>query len=285
MSGPCRLTSMEPHPVSAGRPNVRGQVAAVAPPELRPSSLDKQKVERATALASTICPESPTEPVTRCALDKLAVSMTARASRAGAKLTYLGSEPLFEGGRVYTTPAAQWLVVPAHLDPTGFNGYPIPARPASELRRLSAAGLDFSVIYIGHELPRSANAFAPVACRPGSFRLVDQREVARLLPPTPVPPRSEALSRRLGGISQGLLRAGAGGAAIAVAGSALLGAAQALIAGGIATAGAAGLAVALPALAAAAVLDPVVLGAVLPPDRPVRTGEHAAWFLLTSWDW
>ena len=92
-------------------------------------------------------------------------------------------------------------------------------------------------------------------------------EIAELLPPPP--PRVERTSRALGDAARTLWAAAA--APLGIAGAVGLGLGALVVAtGAIAGAG-------------LAVLDPILLGVVVAPGRPVVVGEQAAWFYLASW--
>jgi len=153
-------------------------------------------------------------------------------------------------------PLHDWAVMPLSADPLFHDpdGYPVPPHVLRALEVVEAADVGYDVLYVAHELPKRT--------------LPEHRavEIAELLPPPP--PRVERTSRALGAAARKLWAAAA--APLGIAGAVGLGLGALVVAtGAIAGAG-------------LAVLDPILLGVVVAPGRPM-VGEQAAWFLLVSW--
>lgn len=160
--------------------------------------------------------------------------------------------PLFAGWRLYPQGKHYDYVFcnlaedPLFHDPDGF---PIPEHTLRYLQRLGQSDLGdrFDLLYVVHEVEK------------GTLHEGEDLDPDKLVPPSPQVQRA---SRRLGNIATGLW----------------LGAALPLLAGaGLGVATTAGLAM-LPLG-----LDPLLLGAVVGPQRPIRAGELAVWFYLAHW--
>ncbi|MCC7105687.1 MAG: hypothetical protein IT307_11125 [Chloroflexi bacterium] len=195
-----------------------------------------------------LTPGRPRDPgLQRRAREIMAVSV-----QAGLPVSYLGTMPLFADHRVYGAPhlAHDWVLLDAASDPllTEPGGFPVPDRVLRDLRRV-ADRVEFDAVYVAHEVPRGA--------------VTEERplRVEAFLPPAP--PKVERLSRRLGRTTAALWTVAA--APLVFAG----------VMGGLVVAGA--------AVAGAAGLDPVLLGAVVRPGRAPAAGEPAAWFHLGHW--
>jgi len=164
--------------------------------------------------------------------------------------------PLFAGWRLHTKGKHYDYVFcnlaedPLFSDPDGF---PIPAHTLQHLHRLNRSSLArcFDLLYVVHEVEK------------GSIKEGEPLEAERLVPPSPHVRRA---SERLGSLGTVLW----------------LGTALPLLGGaGLGLATAAGLAM-IP-LSLGLGLDPLLLGAVVAPQRPIRVGELAVWFYLTHW--
>lgn len=181
-----------------------------------------------------------------------------RSARAeGLPIFPVAIAPLFAGWRLHTRGRHYDYVFcnlaedPLFHDPDGF---PIPRHTLRYLERLSRSALaeQFDLLYVVHEVEK------------GSVREGEALDSDKLVPPSP---RVQRASRHLGTLGTGLW----------------LGATLPLVAGG-------GLGMAVATAAATAVLamispgvDPLLLGAVVAPGRPVRAGELAVWFYLAHW--
>ena len=123
---------------------------------------------------------------------------------------------------------------------------------------MEQAGVDFDALYVAHELEK------------GRIREEEPLTAQMVLPP---PPREvEQLSEKLGSAAPRMWAA----AAVPLLASAAVSAA---IAGAALMVGPALLA----AAATCATLDPILLGTIVAPGRPVQPGEAACWFYLAHW--
>jgi len=222
---------------------------------LRPSDL-RILVAEEGAQARTLIRRPPVER----ALHERAEALLVRGSQEALPLTYLGTMPLFSGHRVYAGQEYDWVLVNLAEDPLFHDrdGFPVPGHILDHLRAVKRAGTDFDALYVAYEIEK------------GQIREGERLTADALLPP---PPRSvERLSHQLGKASEALWAV----AAVPLVVSLVVGAAVGT-----------GVLMAAPALAAAGAscltLDPVLLGTIVAPGRPVRAGELACWFYLTHW--
>jgi len=171
--------------------------------------------------------------------------------------------PLFAGWRLRTKGSAYDYVFcnlaedPLFSDPDGF---PIPKRVLQDLKHLNATGLagHFDVLYVVHEVDK------------GSIREGERLTSDKLVPPSP---RVARASEQLGSLGALLWL----GASIPLIASAGLGVFMAGVAGVV---GAAALGV---DVFSPLGLDPILLGAIVSPGRPVHAGDMAIWFYLAHW--
>jgi hypothetical protein len=164
---------------------------------------------------------------------------------------YLGTGPLFDGHRVYSGRRYDWVLANLPDDPLFHDrdGFPVPKQVLKDLRAVQKSGVDFDALYVAHQVPR------------GTVYEGERLRAEMLMPP---PSRAmQRLSGYLGVIGRVL---------------------WALASLPIIACGAIGrLLLVTTAVEAVAGLDPVVLGVVVGPERPVVSGEPAAWFYLTHW--
>ncbi|MBC7264769.1 MAG: hypothetical protein H5T64_10520 [Chloroflexi bacterium] len=202
-----------------------------------------------------LIPRPPVDP----ALYERARSVVALSLEADLPVLQLGTMPLFSGHRVYCGEYRDWVLVNLAEDPLFHDrdGFPVPKRILRHLRAMQKAGVEFDALYVAHEVEKGR-------IREGGVTA----EV--LMPSTPKP------VARLSGWLGTAARVTWGLAAAPLAASAVVSAAVA--------AGAVAVAPALMALGAACLtLDPILLGAVVAPGRPVEEGETAYWFYLAHW--
>lgn len=176
--------------------------------------------------------------------------VVARTAGSDLPVRYLGCMPIFKGHRVYQAPERDWALLNLADDPLlgDRDGFPIAKRILETLERVRRR-IDFDTLFVAHEVPRGA----VVEGRPLPAEVV-------------IPPPSKAGRELPDGLGQ------AGQALWMVAASPLVGAGllAALLAGGV-------------ALLGGVALDPVLLGVVVGPGRPLAPGEPAAWFYLSHW--
>ena len=188
------------------------------------------------------------------------------ADRAGVEITYLGIAEVYAGHRAYPGEHTDWIIGPA-----GSSDTVIPLAEKKQLQKLLHVGIDFSLIYFAHEIPKGQIAMQSGTTNTANPRQVtlDQQTAAQAIGPVPPPAGTTALAERLASHSQRLLdmlRAAAPIAgAIAAAPLVIAAAPFALV--GTALAG----------------LDPIVFG-VIPAGTPVP-GQPAAWYVLAQWEW
>jgi hypothetical protein len=197
-------------------------------------------------------------------LDRRAQATVDDARRtAGVTLEYLGIQPLFTQPRLYAAEPHDWILAPA----SRAEDLVVPRREQAVLRRLTAADVDFQLIYTAHEVPKEKTREIVAGADPHTD--LEPAQAAEIIGPVPEPHESVRLGSRLeqrtGQVLRGVRRTALAGGAL-VAG---LAAAPVVLAGA--------------ALAGLAQLDPIILGA-MPMDEP-RDGRPAAWFVLARWDW
>ena len=193
-------------------------------------------------------------------LVRRAKTVVATAARQNLPIGYMGLAPLFCDHRVYRGGDHDWVLMRVAEDPLyqHHDGYPIPKQTLSRLHAVQAAGIEFDVMYVAHEVPK------------GAIRDGEPLDAQALMPP---PPKQVThLSRAFGVVARGLWAV----AAAPIAASMVAGAAAA--AGGL-------LAAPLLVVGAALALDPVLFGAVVTPGRALRSGEPACWFFVDSWQY
>jgi len=139
---------------------------------------------------------------------------------------------------------------PLFHDPDRF---PIPQRVLQHLQRLDQAsvGREFDLLYVIHEIEKD------------KVREGEPLDADTLVPPSP---QTQRASRRLGTLGTGIWL----GTTVPLLVGAGLGLTAVTAAAGFA------------AMAPLA-LDPLLLGAIVEPHRPVRACEPAVWFYLAHW--
>lgn len=213
-----------------------------------------------------------------------AVELQLRAAKRNVSLQCIGTMPLFRNHIVSRGAGRDWVLVPLSDDPLFLHpsGFPIPRAQLRDLKRIRKTGAQFDALYVAHEV--ESGSVAP----DGPLTLDALR---------PPPPRAvQKLSHHLGKTASKVWKGATLPAAMAVVGLLLAAAVTvatsfiAILAAGLVTVVAigafammaAGTVAALPALA---VVDPIILGVITEPGRPLQTGENAAWFYLTHWDY
>jgi hypothetical protein len=174
-------------------------------------------------------------------------------SRAGLPIRPIGTMPLFAGYRYYEAEPHDWVLVNLADDPLARHpeGFPIPRATLGRLRALRRGGVSLDAIAVAHEV------------RKGSLRPGEPLSLELLLPG---PSRPAVRSAELLGWAA---RAAWLAATLPAAAAGLLGA------GTAATAAATGMGI--------ADLDPILVGALVEPGRPVEPGQPARWLYLDSW--
>ena len=161
----------------------------------------------------------------------------------------LGVAPLFDGVRLMTRTHPNWAFYNLSHDPLYKAGkFPLPGCELRRLQRLYRSGVQFDAMYVAHELPADF--------RPSQ----DKLELSLFVP---VPP---AIAIRL---ADGLGRSANGivSTCLALTGKPL--AIMASAGAGVAT----------------VLLDPVLMGVVVPPGVNPDPDVPAVWFLLAAWRW
>jgi hypothetical protein len=198
------------------------------------------------------------------ALDRRAVGILADARETGVEIEYLGPQPLFTTPRLYEGEPNDWIIGPANQK----TDLIVPKREQSILRRLANSDIEFPLIYVAHEVPKTMTSEI-VKAEETAHTDIEVGQAQALVGSVPEPIEAvmlgEQLSRRSRQVMRGLRRTAVAGGAV-VAGIA---AAPVVIAGA--------------ALAGLSQLDPIVLGAV--PSGEPREGQVAGWFVLCRWDW
>jgi hypothetical protein len=210
------------------------------------------------ASASTLLQHAPTEP----ALYDHAEAILERSSQENLPVPYLGTMPLFAGPRLYEGQLSDWVLVNLAEDPLFHDrdGFPVPRLILEHLCAIDTAGIEFDALYVAHETEK------------GAIKLREPLTRESLLPP---PPQAVAqLSDRLGRVGEAVWVVAATPLVLATVGTTAM-ASGALVAASVV------------AMAAAACMtgDPIVLGTVVAPGRPVRVGEPACWFVLGAWNY
>jgi len=171
----------------------------------------------------------------------------------------IGCAPTFSEPRVYRGVGTDWAFMNLADDPSYYaNGEQLimPQRVINEINRMLAVSIDFDAVYIAHETPQ------------GSIQPGQPIPLEAVMPPPPA-----SLARRLQMADQ------VADTFWKVVGTSIvgLGAAAALVAGGVAAAPL--------ALSSLASLDPILFGVLLDKNHRVG-GEHIGlWYYLTHWTW
>ena len=168
-------------------------------------------------------------------------------------LETIGHAPLFEERRLYHGPNSLWIIMPLENDPLLAAGeeFRIPKYQLKVIKRLHKGGVNPDRLYIAHELPL------------GSVNHPGQVTAAMIRPKAP--PQALAMARRLG--LAGAITLQAAAAPVAMAG----------IVGGL------GLKAAQTIIANPIILDPILFGVVVHPQRLPHAGEMGSWFELLRW--
>lgn len=193
-------------------------------------------------------------------LERLGRAVEQHAERRGARLEFLGVEPLFDTPRIYGEGASPWVLCPAAADPLIRAGLPIPAAQQRQLDTIVNAGMDFPHLYLAHEV---AGDRSRLKGRPdfAHFRTLTKEEATRLIVRPDAPVSTRKTAKRIDRIASGVGR----GIGLAATGAVTaLAAPLALFADG---------------------LDPAVLGTLTLTSAGYTPGTPAAWFLLARWDW
>ena len=163
--------------------------------------------------------------------------------------------PLSAGIRTFSGPERDWHLMPLAEDPAWNHrhGFPMPREVIAQLRKIDAAQMPFTTLYIAHETPKA------VGYLPGP---VDRS--AMLMPPISTKAQQKASS--MGELAASLVKAAF---------------APAMLAGLVGAA-----ALAAPLAAGALVgLDPIIFGVITDPNDGLKPGSHAAWVYLCHWAW
>ncbi len=218
----------------------------------------------------------------------MASTLVADARGAGVEVHYVGVEPLHDECRLLrlgdVADASRWVLFPATSDPLVVGGrLPVPRQERRRLGGLVAAGIEFPLTYLAHEIPPPVGVDAP-GSGPGYLQLTLQHG-ASLLPSVGPSGRSREIARRVGSASRGVGLSL--GVATGAAASGLVAVGSVNAASAFAATAAAGLGIAASVLLVAGVagLDPIVFGARPLPGYPVAPGTPAAWFVLARWCW
>lgn len=163
--------------------------------------------------------------------------------------------PIFSGVRTFEGPERDWHLMPLAEDPafTSKNGFPMPREVIAQLRKIDAADLGLSSLYIAHETPHLSGYL------PGPAKLS-----ALFMPPPSAKAQQKASS--MGQVAATLVKAAF---------------APALLSGAL---GMAALAAPL-ALGALVGLDPIIFGVITDPKEGLQPGSMAAWVYLCHWAW
>ena len=168
-------------------------------------------------------------------------------------LESIGYASLFEERRLYHGENSLWLIMPLENDPLMAEGeeFRIPKYQLKVIKRLHKGGVTPDRLYIAHELPL------------GSVSHPNQVTADIIRPKAP--PQALAMARRLGLAGAITLQAAAAPAAMAG------------IVGGL------GLKAAPTIVANPIILDPILFGVVVHPQRLPHAGEMGMWFELLRW--
>jgi hypothetical protein len=176
--------------------------------------------------------------------------------QVGLPMQRIGSHPLFSGYRHYASNPHDWVLVnladdPLYHDPDGF---PIPQAVLRQLHTLAHHGVTFDTLAVAHEIPQ------------GQLTAGQPLTAAVLCPnPAAVAHRNATWIGRFAQI----------GSALALAPLTAWQTLGALMQRTAATAPS------RPSLA----LDPILLGALVAPGRPIQPGEPARWITIAAWQY
>ena len=164
-------------------------------------------------------------------------------------LPLLGRAPLFDGVKLIANTRPAWALYNLSQDPVYKQGrFPLPARDLRRLQRINKAGIHFEALAVAHELPATF--------RPG----YDKLDPCLFIPAPPA--NATRLAAGLGTLADGMLST-----CLAVMGKPLTFMAPAA------------------AAVAAVLLDPILMGAVVPLGVDPQEGVPALWYLLAAWRW
>ena len=200
----------------------------------------------------------------RAALERRAPRILDEAREAGVELEYLGAQPLFTAPRLYEAEPNDWIIGAANHK----GDLVVPGREQAVLRSLSAADIEFPLIYVAHEVPKT-KTMEIVKSDETAHTEIETAQARALVGPAPEPSETARLGEQLGERSRQIMR---GLRRTAVAGGAVV---AGIVAAPVVIAGA--------TLAGLAQLDPIILGAI-PAGEP-REGQIAGWYVLCRWDW
>ncbi|HLO13657.1 MAG TPA: hypothetical protein VK206_02435 [Anaerolineales bacterium] len=171
------------------------------------------------------------------------------SARTGVVIPSLGIAPLFEEVKLITQTRPNWAFYNVQHDPLWQRGhFPIPRKHLHRLNQLYRNGIEFDALYIAHELP------------PEFDSETDHLELS-LIEPEP-PQKSIRLAQGFGVVSDGI---------VATYGAVIRKPVRGLAA--------------ISKIGAKILLDPILMGALVPPGVNPEEGVQAAWFLLAAWRW
>ncbi len=232
--------------------------------------LQQQAVNPASEIVRHLLNQSaaiaPSQPVGAALSRRVAVlerqgpEMVQAAKEAGVEIEYLGVQALPPGPMYYNgVDGTGWVMGPA----TTAEDAVVPKREAEELKRLYDAGIYIPRIFVAHEVKEEQAARVRDQVDGAGLEL-EASQATELVGPIPPPAESVALGERMAERSRqvvaGLRRTGQ----LAV-GAITIPARVAI------------------AVAEAAMVDPIILGAI--PAASEQPGAPASWFELTRWDW
>ena len=201
-----------------------------------------------TIAALQLMPFTLDESMLKPALLKRTRALMERATSAGLPLRYLGAMPLFDKHRVYHGETTDWVVMNLAQDPLmdDRDGFPVPAENLEQLWAVHCAGIEFSGLYIAHEVAAGSVQ---------QDKRIRRRDVA--------PPAPRAVVKQ--------------SAQMGKASNALWTIAMPFVEPRTAIEGAKQVAIALEKV------DPVLFGVVIAPRQKFKEGQDATWFYIGNW--
>jgi hypothetical protein len=130
----------------------------------------------------------PARTVRRIAtLERNSPRLVKTANRAGVDITYLGIAEVFAEHRAYPGQRTDWIIGPA-----GSSDTVIPLAEKKQLQKLVHAGIDFSLVYVIHEIPKGQIVILGEMTSTADPRPVtlDRQTAARAIGPVPPPSAS-----------------------------------------------------------------------------------------------
>ncbi|MGF1668262.1 MAG: hypothetical protein ACFCVC_18535 [Acidimicrobiia bacterium] len=194
------------------------------------------------------------DPATMEHLERRLARVTDSCAAVGAPVRTIGVGSFTRHPFVFDQGGSNWVVLPVSADPVVRSGrMAIPARHRRHLQRIRHIG--FAELLIAHETP--AGWAAEVTETPRTLTAAELERFGQATVPTPL--GTSVLSETMGRVSAQLGRA----LGVAAAGAAAV----------VASFG-----------AAAALLDPVLIG-VVASDGTIAEGEPAGFVVIAQWDW